>query len=244
MALDLGVLAASIAGHRHEPVVRVYGWDPPALSVGAKVELPDDVRQRCAQAGVQIVRRATGGGCVLHDRDVTYSVVAPEAGRSVLEAYRWVAACLTAGLGLLGIEASVAEHPALGLPLDCFAVATGADLEVGGRKICGSAQVRRRGWFLQHGSIPISDIRANTARLLGGSVDQTSTCLDRSRPGTTWNQAASALIAGFAMEWGAEPVRRPPDSGEWGDGREAEQHWGAQEGPGAASVLQDPLRIV
>ena len=102
MSLDLGVLAASIAGDRPEPVVRIYGWDPPALSVGAKVDLPDDVRQRCAEAGVHVVRRATGGGCVLHDRDVTYSVVAAGAGRSVLEAYRWVAGCLMAGLRLPG----------------------------------------------------------------------------------------------------------------------------------------------
>lgn len=244
MALDLGVLAAAIAGNRPQPVVRIYGWDPAALSVGAKLELPDAVRRRCEEDGVHIVRRATGGGCVLHDRDVTYSVVGPEAGRSVMEIYRWVAGCLLAGLRLLGIEAAVAEHPTLGRPLDCFAAATGADLEVGGRKICGSAQVRRGGWFLQHGSIPIADIRSNTARLLGGSVDQTSTCLERSRPGTTWSQAASALIAGFAAGWGAEPVRRPPSSQEWGGGGRAQRRWGVQEGPEGTSVLQDPVRMV
>ena len=133
MALDLGLLAASIAEQRPDPLVRVYGWKPPALSVGAKVNLPERVRQRCAAAGVDVVRRATGGGCVLHDRDVTYSVVAPEAGRGVLEAYGWVAGGLMAGLRLLGIEAAVAQHPATERPLDCFAVATGADLEVGGR---------------------------------------------------------------------------------------------------------------
>src|SRR5207244_7979817 len=111
MALDVGLLAASIALQRRDPVVRIYAWNPPALSVGAKVDLPQEVRGRCAAAGVDVVHRATGGGCVLHDGDVTYSVVAPEAGRSVLEAYRWVARGLIAGLRLLGIEASVAEHP-------------------------------------------------------------------------------------------------------------------------------------
>jgi lipoate-protein ligase A len=216
MALDVGLLAASIAERRPDPLVRVYGWDPPALSVGAKVDLPQDVRQRCAAAGIDVVHRATGGGCVLHDRDVTYSVVAPEGGRSVLEAYRWVAGALMAGLRLLGIEAAVAQHPAAGRPLDCFAVATGADLEVGGRKICGSAQVRRQGWFLQHGSLPIIDVRGTTAGLLGDSVDRTSTCLQQSRPGTAWDEAASALIAGFAAAWGAEPRRRRPERFEWG----------------------------
>jgi lipoate-protein ligase A len=244
MALDLGLLGASIAGERREPVVRVYGWDPPALSVGAKVDLPEDVRQRCAAVGVDVVHRATGGGCVLHDRDVTYCVVAPEAGRSVLEAYRWVAAGLMAGLRLLGIESAVAEHPATRRPLDCFAVATGADLEVGGRKICGSAQVRRRGWFLQHGSLPIVDVRRKTASVLGDSVDRTSTCLQESRPGTTWHEAASALIAGFAAAWGAEPRRRPPERFEWGVTGEVPQYRGVPEGPGAAAILQDPRRMV
>jgi lipoate-protein ligase A len=238
MALDLGVLGASLAAEGPEPVVRVYGWHPPTVSVGAKVSLPEDVRRRCTAAGVAVVQRATGGGCVLHDRDVTYSVVAPVAGRSVLEAYRWVAGGLIAGLRLLGIEATVAEHPALGRPLDCFAVATGADLEVGGRKICGSAQVRRRGWFLQHGSLPIVDIREKMATLLGDSADRTSTCVEESRPGTTWSEAASALIAGFAATWGAEPRRRRPERFEWGPGGEAPQPRGVPEGPRTAAFLQ------
>ena len=244
MALDLGLLGASVAQQRRDPVVRIYAWNPPALSVGAKVDLPPEVRERCAAAGVDVVRRATGGGCVLHDGDVTYSVVAPEAGRSVLEAYRWVAGGLMAGLRLLGVEASVAEHPATERALDCFAVATGADLEVEGRKICGSAQVRRQGWFLQHGSLPIVDIREQTASLLGDSVDRGSTWVQRSRPGTTWNEAASALIGGFAAAWGVEPRRRRPEGLEWGLIREVPQYRGVPEGPHAAVVLQDPRGMV
>jgi len=247
MALDLGVLGASLATERPDPVVRVYGWRPATVSVGAKIDLPEGVRRRCTAAGIDVVQRATGGGCVLHDRDVTYSVVAPVAGRSVLEAYRWVAGGLVAGLRLLGIEATVAQHqgdpgmlrrsgprgdiPAVGRPLDCFAVATGADLEVGGRKICGSAQVRRRGWFLQHGSLPIVDIREKMATLLGDSADRTSTCVEESRPGTTWSETASALIAGFAAAWGAEPCRRRPERLEWGSWGEAPQYRGVPEGP-------------
>jgi len=207
MALDLALLERSIALDWQDPVVRVYAWHPPTLSVGANVSLPPDVLDRCAAEGVAVVRRATGGSCVLHDGDVTYSIVGPDAGRGVLEAYRWVAACLIAGLAHLGIEAVVAEHgggQTGARPLDCFAAATGADLQVAGRKICGSAQLRRRGWFLQHGSLPISDNRGDAARLLGGSVDQASTCLDRLRPGTMWREVSEALIAGFAEVWGSE----------------------------------------
>ena len=193
-------------------------------------------------AGVGVVLRATGGGCVLHDSDVTYSVVAPVAGRSVLEAYGWVAGGLVAGLRVLGIGARVAEHPATGRPLDCFAVATGADLEVAGRKICGSAQVRRRGWFLQHGSLPIADIREKMASLLDEKADRTSTCVEESRPGTTWSETASALIAGFAAAWGAEPCRRRPERLEWGSAGEAPQYRGVPEGPPCSGGFARPSR--
>lgn len=236
MALDQAVLRRSVEEGRPEPVVRIYGWSPPALSVGANVDLPEGVGERCQAAGVAVVRRATGGGCVLHDGDVTYSVVAPEDGRSVLDAYQWVAKGLIAGLRILGLDAAVARHPTLERHLDCFQFATGADLEVGGRKICGSAQLRRRGWFLQHGSIPLSDIRVKTAGLLGGSVDQRSTCLERARPGTTWNEVDDALAGGFAAAWGAEPCRRPPEPLEWGEAGDSEHPWGAR--------LRDPLGMV
>ena len=210
MALDESVLNHAIARHEAKPLVRLYSWVPPALTVGATLQLPEDSRQRCDDEGVAVVKRATGGGCVLHDGDLTYSVVAPQDGRGVLEAYRWVARGLIAGFGVLGVEAEVAEHPTRGRPLDCFQSATGADLEVQGSKICGSAQVRREGWFLQHGSIPFPDVRERTARLLGGSVDRSSTCLDRVRPGTTWEELAEALVAGFSAAWGTPPELADP----------------------------------
>lgn len=211
MALDGAVLATSIARHRPEAIVRVYAWARPALSIGVHTNLPEAVEARCRAAGVAVVRRPTGGGCVLHDGDVTYSVVAPDGGRSVREAYGWVAHALSAGLATLGIDARVADHEGAGRPLDCFAVPTGADLAVAGRKICGSAQVRRGGWFLQHGSIPIADQRTRTAELLGSMPDERSTCLDHVRPGAAWEDLARALVDGFAAVWGSPATVRPPE---------------------------------
>ena len=244
MALDEALLRRSVEGRRPDPAVRVYAWTPPALSVGANVDLPPPVRRRCKESGVAVVRRATGGGCVLHDGDVTYSVVAPLEGRSVLDAYRWVAGGLIAGLGLLGVEAAVAEHPVLGRPLDCFRTATGADLEVGGRKVCGSAQVRRQGWFLQHGSIPIADIHEKAAWLLGGGAHAGSTCLEQVRPGTNWDEAAEALVAGFAAVWGSAPGRRSPDPREWRLAGDLDPLEGSGEGAGGVSGLRHPLGMV
>lgn len=215
MALDRAVLARAIAGGTGFPVVRLYRWHPPTLSVGAHTDLPAEVGDRCAAAGVAVVHRPTGGGCVLHDGDLTYSVVAPDRGRGVLDAYRWVAGGLIAGLGRLGITAEIAEHAPAGRPLNCFQAPTGADLAVASRKLCGSAQLRRGGWFLQHGSIPIGDVRARTAELLGGPADDRSTFLESVKPGTTWEDLASAIVEGFAAAWGSMPSRREVAPEEW-----------------------------
>jgi lipoate-protein ligase A len=208
MAIDLAMLHGAIERQQPEALLRLYRWPRPTLSVGANLPLPAEAAGRCAAGGVDVVRRPTGGGCVLHDGDLTYAVVAPERGRGVLATYRWVASGLIAGLRLLGIEAAVVEHPAAGRPLDCFQEATGADLSVAGRKLCGSAQLRRSGWFLQHGSIPIADVRARAAALLGGRVEDSSTCLERVKPGTTWQDLATVVIRGFTSAWGGPPSRR------------------------------------
>jgi hypothetical protein len=161
----------------------------------------------------------TGGSAVLHRDDLTYSVVAPLRGRAVIDAYTWVAQGLIAGLAILGIPARVVEHRAAGGPRGrpgatqagsgaCFSSLVGADLEVGDRKICGSAQVRRRGWFLQHGSIPITDVRDATADLLGGPQGRWA-CLDELSPGTGWDGLADALVEGFSRMWG--PYREVED---------------------------------
>lgn len=205
MAVDEALLEAGIRRGADEALVRFYRWEPPALSVGAKQDVPADVVRRCAAAGVEVVRRPTGGGAVLHRGDLTYAVAAPERGLGVLGIYRWVADALIAGFAALGLGAAVVEHGGYGRPLACFALPTGADLEIGGRKACGSAQIRRGGWFLQHGSIPVEDVREETAALLGPAAGDGSTCLERERAGTGWAAAARAFEQGFRDAWG-DPV--------------------------------------
>jgi lipoate-protein ligase A len=222
MAVDEALLEAAISGEHGEAAVRFYRWANPTLSVGAKQDVPPAVMDRCAAAGVEVVRRPTGGAAVLHRGDVTYAVAAPDGGMGVLGIYRWVAEGLVAGFAALGLGASVVERRPPGTTaqaraLACFAVPTGADLEVAGRKVCGSAQVRRSGWFLQHGSIPVEDVRVQTAKLLGlgepkGAAG--STCIELERPGTAWDEIAQALEQGFMAAWGEPSAVRPLDAAE------------------------------
>lgn len=148
------------------PILRLYGWDPPALSVGrfqqadAALHLP-----LCEADGVQVVRRMTGGGIIYHAQELTYSIVcAPEqlgevAG--VKEGFRRLCGFLIGTYQRLGLEACFAadlnptgERLGVRTPF-CFAGKEEFDVLVNGRKIGGNAQRRLSGAILQHGSIPL-----------------------------------------------------------------------------------------
>ena len=201
MATDMALLGSGPS--KGLASVRFYTWTRPSLSVGANMPAPAEVLERCATEGVEVVTRPTGGGAVLHDGDVTYAVVGPLPSKSVLGTYRWVAQALIAGFAGLGLKASISDHSSNERALACFALPTGADLEVKGRKICGSAQVRRNGWFLQHGSIPLKDIRGQTAHLLGLREPDASTNLHQLIPEITQEQVIEAMASGFVSVWGS-----------------------------------------
>jgi lipoate-protein ligase A len=154
MAADLAMLSGVVGGA--PPVLRLYRWDPPALSIGRFQPDADVDRAACERAGVEVVRRPTGGRALLHGGDLTYAVAMPRppgAAGSVDAVHCRFAAALVAGLALLGVDAQVARHNGGATGPLCFASMAGADLRVGDRKLCGSAQMRRAGSVLQHGSI-------------------------------------------------------------------------------------------
>jgi lipoyl(octanoyl) transferase len=152
------------------PALRLYRWDAPALSLG-RFQPDDDVdRDACARLGVDVVRRPTGGRGLLHGGDLTYAVAMPRpagpAGK-VTAVYERLAAGLVAGLAALGVDAAVARNDGPAGPV-CFASQQGADLRVGTRKVCGSAQVRAGGAVLQHGSILLDRLPFDETDLLAG----------------------------------------------------------------------------
>ncbi len=170
MAADLACLDDVIAGG--PPVLRLYTWSPPALSLG-RFQPEDDVdAARCADLGVEVVRRPTGGKALLHGADLTYAVALPRPSGSeghVDAVYRSVAAGLVAGLARLGVAATVGEERGPAGPV-CFAAAQGADLRVGDRKLCGSAQVQRGDAVLQHGSVLLGRLPFDEVDLLAGAA--------------------------------------------------------------------------
>ncbi|MFL5575263.1 MAG: lipoyl protein ligase domain-containing protein [Gemmatimonadaceae bacterium] len=160
MALDAALLDR--AHHAEELVLRVYSWRAPTLSLGRNQRASGVYDPaRAAGAGVEIVRRPTGGRAVLHHREATYSVTGPApAGEPLRESYGRINRLLLDGLRRLGVRAELARSAGrapLPTGAPCFETPTEGELVVGGRKLVGSAQYREQDAFLQHGSILIDD---------------------------------------------------------------------------------------
>lgn len=175
MALD-EELAAEVAQGKSAPVVRIYPWPCPAVSLGRhqKSKQMLDV-QRCEDSGIEIVRRPTGGKAILHSvNDVTYSVIAPADEEpfpnDVLRSYAAVNEALVAGLGMLGVRASVRDlaptWPETGVDFGCFESPGRHEVYWAGRKMVASAQRRTAGVVLQHGTIPFAEAGSGLADLL------------------------------------------------------------------------------
>ncbi len=161
MARDVAILDA-VAGRRSPPTLRLYGWDPPCLSLGR--HQPPGVADTafCREHGIDIVRRPTGGRAVLHHLELTYAVVAPLAEgplpRELRAAYRLICGGLVRACRRLGIAAELtSDEVNLRLPgprtaVPCFRAPAGGEVVVNGRKLIGSAMRRHRGAVLQHGA--------------------------------------------------------------------------------------------
>ncbi|MBI4609966.1 MAG: lipoate--protein ligase family protein [Candidatus Rokubacteria bacterium] len=219
MALDEAMLLARIQGLA-PPTLRFFSWNPPTVSLGYGQRLDARINvEACRRLGAGVVRRPTGGSAIYHDtleREVTYSVVARagdfEGSGDLLESYRWIGAGLTAGLRRLGVEAEMVpvqpSDPAA-TPAFCFARTGSYEIEVGGKKLVGSAQRRQAGAFLQHGSILLGADVARLRLVFSGEGDPLAgmTTLEAAlgrRPAL--DEVVQALAAGFRETHGLDLI--------------------------------------
>jgi len=145
MAIDEALLLFNAEG-KSPNTVRFWRWQPSAVSLGFFQSVEREVDLQAAKHhGVDVVRRITGGGAVFHDYEgeLTYSVVCKQDDipQDIVESYRMICEGLVRGLGFLGLRAEFR-------PVN--------DIQVNGKKISGSAQTRRWGSVLQHGTILVS----------------------------------------------------------------------------------------
>ncbi len=225
MAIDEAILNA-IADGASPPTLRFFAWEPATLSLGYGQPIADVDRSRLADRGWGLVRRPTGGRAILHTDELTYSVAAPmEEPRvvgSVVESYRRLSAGLLAGLQRLGLQARADRKEPVaavrtpdGTPVVnpvCFEVPSDYEITADGRKLLGSAQVRKRGIVLQHGTLPLE---GDITRILDGLAyaEAEREALRerlRARAATladigihaSWPAAAAAMATGFTEALG------------------------------------------
>lgn len=223
MGIDEAVLRSVAAGDSL-PALRLYSWAPACVTVGYFQSLEDEVDlAACRAAGVDAVRRITGGGAVLHEAEITYSIVLPEghplAPAGILDSYRIICGGIVDALRELGIEAAFE-------PIN--------DVCAGGRKVSGNAQTRKHGCLLQHGTVLLgldpermfSLLRVSKEKLAGKAISEvrqrvTSVggLLGRS---VGYAEAAGALAKGFASAFearGVELARGGLEPAELAEGR-------------------------
>lgn len=177
MAVDEAILDGVRSGVS-PATLRLYAWNPPCFSLGYAQSAADVDQAFLERVGWHLVRRPTGGRAILHTDELTYSVIGPpedpRLAGSVLESYHCLSQALLLALHILGIPAEAHErlpenpirstssrlpfsqphNPLTANPV-CFEVPSNYEITVGGKKLVGSAQARRRNGVLQHGSLPL-----------------------------------------------------------------------------------------
>jgi len=198
MAIDEALLQSNI------PVLRFYRWRPPAISIGYFQKLEEEIDlEECRRQGIDYVRRITGGKAVLHDRELTYSFVISQdlMPKSIMGSYKLISNAIRIALRDLGLKAQMnpvrskspkATAPSMtgtsnGVKKEakrtqkssfCFNDPSYYEIMVNGKKIVGSAQVRKYGKILQHGSILI-DLDIGNICSLFKTGDKVSQVLER-----------------------------------------------------------------
>lgn len=176
---------AALIERRVCPTLRFYRWARPTLSLGYFQAAADLPLEALREQGIDIVRRATGGKAILHDKELTYSLCAPESGALAGGPARSMQAIHEALAEVLGTQARapVELRDAQTLHSDragsawCFEDSSPLDLVLDRRKLVGSAARRKKGWVLFHGSLVI-EAPAQTPNIgaLGQSPDCDALC--------------------------------------------------------------------
>lgn len=208
MAIDEALLDSRL------PVLRLYRWVPPGLSIGYAQSIDQVNRVFCEEQGIAVVRRITGGGAILHDKELTYCLILdrelmPEA---VLDSYMRISSGIVASLRILGLDALMNERESRDeRSAACFQEPSWYELLINNRKIVGSAQKRMRGKLLQHGSVLIDIDIDRYARCfrdseeiaggLRGRVTALNRELDRA---IDYRELSGAMMSGLAEVLGME----------------------------------------
>ncbi len=225
MAADQALME-SLAKNNSLPILRLYAWSPPCLSLGYAQTFHDMDIKRLHQRGWDYVRRQTGGRAILHTDELTYSVIGPEneprLRGGVLPSYRRLSTAILDALVQLGLPAEAFPSETAGANSNqqpvCFEVPSSYEITVSGKKLVGSAQARKREGVLQHGSVPLygditriidvinfkdEDQRKKARKRL---LDRASTVEKILGKKISWQKAADSFVLSFEKKLNLELV--------------------------------------
>jgi lipoate-protein ligase A len=220
MAVD-ELLFSQVQSDKDPPTVRLYGWEPPCISLGYAQSAHDLDLAQIQALDWHWTRRPTGGRAILHTDELTYSICGPVNHPlfrgSILESYQRISAGIERALAHLGLQVEIQEmEPASSVSIEnpiCFEVPAAYEITVSTRKLIGSAQHRGRTGVLQHGTLPLS---GDVGRIVDGLAFDSITDREAARTrirrraitveqalnrSVSWEEAADAFIHGFETEF-------------------------------------------
>jgi len=214
MAQDAAILAA-VEKNEAPPTLRLYRWDPACLSLGYSQPAADVDQNRLAEHGWDLVRRPTGGKAILHTDELTYSIIGPKTDPrlegSLMDSYRRISQALFYALQELGLPVKIhqGKNPLAHHQPVCFENPSDFEITVGGKKIIGSAQARKKQAILQHGSLPLGGDLTRITKVLRYPSEQdreaaAKTLLEKGQTvagvlgeDVPWEQAARIFVNSF-----------------------------------------------
>lgn len=228
MGIDEAIMEAYALG-KTPPTIRFYGWKPAAVSLGYFQHGEKEIDfAACSKHGIDIVRRLTGGRAVLHNRELTYSIIVGEdyvgMPKTITASYRYLSKGLLLGLEELGLTAEMTkplaaygQHIRKPASAACFDAPSHYELTIKRRKLIGSAQVRKHGVILQHGSIlldfspsELADVlllppeeKDETIAMLQNKVADLKTALGRE---VSWDEVRVKMTKGLQIALGISEI--------------------------------------
>ena len=217
MALDEAI-AINVRSGDSPPTLRLYGWKMPSVSLGSFQKIASIDLEYCANNGIPVVRRPTGGRGILHGDELTYSFSSKNNGDfsgSLLETYRKLGVAFSAALHSIGLQTTMkmvreSGRNLTGNPL-CFKSVSFGEISFSDKKLIGSAQKRWKDGFLQQGSIPYSINYDETVKIFildpSVNVKDRLTGLRKLIPGLSHNRFKKAIKEAFEEAFNIKLVR-------------------------------------
>ncbi len=208
MQIDSDLLDFAIKNELKDPIFRLYAWSPACVSLGRNQSEDFLDTDFLKSKNIDVVRRLTGGRALLHDKELTYSYICPvnylQNGESIVNSYKEISQILINGFKKLGIELEFGQKKPHTKFDYCMSISTGADLSYENKKLIGSAQFRKEGYILQHGSILFDYDKNLIEKIFNQKIEENSiTCLREINPDLKINNLTQALL--FAFNCRCEP---------------------------------------